>query len=192
MTKTFSNLRIDFSLDVNLMPPAPGSTKVLLSITLPGFPGGEALAASFMRTEDQQLVSLDALVEEFILNADIEDRKIVAEHLEMQARRIRQSIRQGGGSMAKSKTKDNFTILYGLVYPNGEISKEEAMERITQALGETSVHAQWVEMFKSYYFGNKTMQQIGTENSITRERVRQVLDRTLCQIRNRPACKAKL
>ena len=82
---------------------------------------------------------------------------------------------------------DHFIVLYNILYPDAAISREKAAERIELAV-EQLTSPRVIAMFKGYYFGTKTLTNIGTEFNITRERVRQILINAIRIPNSRPVC----
>jgi hypothetical protein len=93
MAKSKSNLQYGTSLNVSLVPSGPPgySRKWLLSITADGFPDSKVI--TIIKQDDQQLIDLDDIIEEFIQFKFNDDYKSeVATLLESLAIKIRKSI----------------------------------------------------------------------------------------------------
>ena len=100
MAKSYSNINYEFFLDVSVLPPDCDERQVFISITAPRFPNRKII--NLMRSNDQQLVSLDQLIDEFISDSPliydnnedcIKEKLSMAESLEIMARKIRDSLK---------------------------------------------------------------------------------------------------
>ena len=87
MAKSFSNIGTNLFLYVSLMPFFPNGKKPSIAIASPNFPNKKLI--DFIKSEDQQLIELEDIVDEFIEEHDSEDRLKMAEYLELLAHKIR-------------------------------------------------------------------------------------------------------
>lgn len=90
MAYSFSNLNFKFYLFVSILPYDEDEKDLFLSITSPHFPNEKIV--EFIKSEDQQLIGMNALVEECIVKCMKDEKLQIADYLEKAARKIRKSI----------------------------------------------------------------------------------------------------
>jgi len=87
--------------------------------------------------------------------------------------------------------KRNFNLLYSQLYPDQKVDKEEANHRIKRAL-EHIQKQRAKAIFKQYYFGERTLVEIGLEYKVTRERIRQIINTVHNSLIHTPPCQQEL
>jgi RNA polymerase sigma factor (sigma-70 family) len=62
-------------------------------------------------------------------------------------------------------------------------AEDEALYRELQQRLQAVLPARWLALVRGYYFGGRTMREVGREHGISRQRVKQILDRAAEELR---------